>query len=157
MSNANIAAVQNLYAAFGRGDIDTIIAGSAPDIDWQTVGRKSDYPAFGPRKGAAQVQEFFQIIADNEEFSDFSPREFYAADDKGDATHAKGVARRVIARRIHFVIGPYNSSVGIANLGLYRRHHAGPGQVDGPRHERPARAWCSRSGRHAVPQSCPAR
>ena len=82
MSNANITAVQNLYAAFGRGDIDTIIVGAAPDIDWESVGRKSDYPAFGPRKGAAQVREFFKIVADNEEFSAFSPREFYAADDK---------------------------------------------------------------------------
>jgi hypothetical protein len=82
MSNANIAAVQNLYAAFGRGDIDTIIAGAAPDIDWESVGRKSDYPALGRRKGAVQVREFFKIVFDSEEFSDFSPREFYAADDK---------------------------------------------------------------------------
>ena len=82
MSNANIAIVQNLYAAFGRGDIAAIIAGSNPDIDWQSVGRKTDYPAFGPRQGAAQVQEFFRIVAENEDFSDFSPREFYAADDK---------------------------------------------------------------------------
>jgi ketosteroid isomerase-like protein len=82
MSAANIAQVQNLYAAFGRGDIATIIGGSAPDIDWQSVGRKSDYPAFGPRKGAAQVEEFFRIVAENEDFSDFSPREFYAAEDK---------------------------------------------------------------------------
>lgn len=50
----------------------------------------------------------------------------YAADDKGDATDATAVARRVIARGIHFVIGPYNSSVGIANLGLYRRNHVLP-------------------------------
>ena len=82
MSNANITTVQNLYAAFGRGDIDTIIAGAAPDIDWQSVGRATDYPAFGPRKGAAQVREFFKIVAESEDFSDFSPREFYAAEDK---------------------------------------------------------------------------
>jgi uncharacterized protein len=82
MSNANIATVQSLYAAFGRGDVAAIIAGAAPDIDWQTVGRKSDYPAFGPRKGAAQVEDFFRIVAENEDFADFSPREFYAADDK---------------------------------------------------------------------------
>src|SRR4029450_12141216 len=43
-----------------------------------------------------------------------------AADDKGDASRAKGVARKVIARRIRFVIGPYNSSVGIENLPLSR-------------------------------------
>jgi branched-chain amino acid transport system substrate-binding protein len=50
----------------------------------------------------------------------------YAADDKGDAAGAKAIARRVIAKRIHFLIGPYNSSVGIANLGLYRRNHVLP-------------------------------
>jgi branched-chain amino acid transport system substrate-binding protein len=50
----------------------------------------------------------------------------YAADDKGDASQAKLVARRVIGKRIHFLIGPYNSSVGIANLALYRRHRVLP-------------------------------
>ena len=50
----------------------------------------------------------------------------FAADDKADAGKAKAVARRVIARGIRFVIGPYNSSVGIANLALYRRSHVLP-------------------------------
>jgi branched-chain amino acid transport system substrate-binding protein len=50
----------------------------------------------------------------------------FAADDRGDAARAKPLARRVIAKRIHFLIGPYNSSVGIANLALYRRHHVLP-------------------------------
>jgi branched-chain amino acid transport system substrate-binding protein len=50
----------------------------------------------------------------------------YAADDKGDSARAKAVARQVIAKGIHFVIGPYNSSVGIANLALYRRNHVLP-------------------------------
>ena len=48
------------------------------------------------------------------------------ADDEGDAVRAKAVARRVIARGIRFVIGPYNSSVGLANLSLYRRHRVLP-------------------------------
>jgi branched-chain amino acid transport system substrate-binding protein len=50
----------------------------------------------------------------------------YAADDKGDAANAKPVARTVIGKGIHFVIGPYNSSVGIANLPLYRRSRVLP-------------------------------
>jgi ABC-type branched-subunit amino acid transport system substrate-binding protein len=50
----------------------------------------------------------------------------FAADDKADAANAKAVARQVIARGIRFVIGPYNSSVGIANLALYRRSHVLP-------------------------------
>ena len=50
----------------------------------------------------------------------------FAADDKAEATDAKAVARRVIAKGIRFVIGPYNSSVGIENLSLYRRNHVLP-------------------------------
>ncbi len=44
-----------------------------------------------------------------------------AADDKAEAGDAKAVALRVVAKGIHFLIGPYNSSVGLANLPLYRR------------------------------------
>jgi branched-chain amino acid transport system substrate-binding protein len=47
-------------------------------------------------------------------------------DDEGDAANARAVARKVIARGIRFLIGPYNSSVGIANLALYRRNHVLP-------------------------------
>ena len=50
----------------------------------------------------------------------------YAADDKGESSLAKGLARQVIAKGIGFVIGPYNSSVGLANLALYRRNHVLP-------------------------------
>jgi len=82
MTDANISHVQSLYAAFGRGDIATLLAGCAPDIDWETVGRPSDFPTFGPRRGVKAVEEFFRFVAEHEEFSDFSPREFYAAQDK---------------------------------------------------------------------------
>jgi steroid delta-isomerase-like uncharacterized protein len=82
MTAANIAHIQSMYDAFGRGDVAAIIAGVTSDIDWQTVGRQKDFPTLGARKGAAQVQEFFQLVAEHEDFSDFTPREFYAAEDK---------------------------------------------------------------------------
>lgn len=82
MSNDNVDLVRNLYAAFGRGDIDTILAALAPDVSWESVGRPEDYPAFGPRHGIEAVRDFFRLVAENEEFSDFSPREFLAADDR---------------------------------------------------------------------------
>jgi branched-chain amino acid transport system substrate-binding protein len=47
-------------------------------------------------------------------------------DDKGDAASAKRVAQTVVARGIRFLIGPYNSSVGIANLAFYRRNRVLP-------------------------------
>ena len=50
----------------------------------------------------------------------------FRADDKAEASRGKAVARQVIAKRIRFVIGPYNSSVGLANLSIYRRHHVLP-------------------------------
>ncbi|MGN6432070.1 MAG: branched-chain amino acid ABC transporter substrate-binding protein [Gaiellaceae bacterium] len=45
----------------------------------------------------------------------------FGANDKADAANAKAVARQVIAKGIRFVIGPYNSSVGLENLPVYRR------------------------------------
>jgi branched-chain amino acid transport system substrate-binding protein len=46
----------------------------------------------------------------------------FPADDQANEANAKAVARQVIAKEIRFVIGPYNSSVGISNLPLYRRN-----------------------------------
>ena len=82
MSEANITFVQGMYAAFSRGDIDTIVQGCTPEIDWKSGGRKEDFPSFGPRKGAAGVRDFFRSVAEQLEFSEFSPQEFYADRDK---------------------------------------------------------------------------
>ena len=78
----NIAFVQSLYAAFGRGDVDTIIAGLAPDIDWENVGRRSDYASLGPRKGRDEVRGFFELLASDVNFPEFAPLDFDAAGDK---------------------------------------------------------------------------
>jgi branched-chain amino acid transport system substrate-binding protein len=48
------------------------------------------------------------------------------ADDKGDRANAKRVARRAIRQGVAAVIGPYNSSVGIANLPIYLKSHVVP-------------------------------
>jgi ketosteroid isomerase-like protein len=80
-SAANIAFVQSLYAAFQRGDIATVIAGMASDVEWTVNGRRKDYPLLGSWKGQADVQKFFQGVAEHEEATEFSPREFFGADD----------------------------------------------------------------------------
>ncbi len=81
MSEANIKLVQDVYAAFGRGDLAAILKRTA-DVDWQTLGPVNEYPTFGRRLGKAAVQEFFAYVAATEDFSDFSPREFCASGDK---------------------------------------------------------------------------
>ena len=82
MSAANIAFIQSLYAAFGRGDINTVIAGVAADVDWTVNGRRKDYPMLGNWKGQDGVKKFFEGVTEHEEVVEFSPREFFAADDR---------------------------------------------------------------------------
>ena len=82
MSNANVTLVQSLYAAFGRGDIGTIIGAAVPDTVWHVHGRTKDHPALGVQKGPQGVQKFFEILAETQDVVTFAPREFYAADDK---------------------------------------------------------------------------
>jgi ABC-type branched-subunit amino acid transport system substrate-binding protein len=48
------------------------------------------------------------------------------ADDQGSAARARPVAGAVIGQGIGFVIGPYNSSVGLQNLALYRQDRVLP-------------------------------
>jgi ABC-type branched-subunit amino acid transport system substrate-binding protein len=54
------------------------------------------------------------------------PVRIVKADDEGSAARAKPVARAVIGQDIGFVIGPYNSSVGLQNLSLYRQSRVLP-------------------------------
>src|SRR4051794_13816807 len=68
--------------AFGRGDIETIIAALAPDVDWVVAGRREDYPLLGSWKGQSEVRKFFQTLQEQQEHIEFSPREFFAADDR---------------------------------------------------------------------------
>lgn len=86
-ANANILIARSLYAAFSRGDVATVLAGCTPDIEWHAGGRREDFPTFGPRKGIQEVGEFFQTVAQLEQFTDFSPKEFYS---EGDHVIAMG-------------------------------------------------------------------
>ena len=65
-----------------RATSPRIINGLTPDVHWHSAAAPRTIPAFGPRKGHAEVQDFFKIVAENNDFAHFSPREFYAADDK---------------------------------------------------------------------------
>jgi len=80
--NTNIELVQSLYAAFGRGDIESILASSTPDVTIGLDGRPSDAPILGHHKGHAGMRDFFRILADTHDITSFTPQEFYSDGDK---------------------------------------------------------------------------
>jgi uncharacterized protein len=81
-SNPNIALIQSLYAAFGRGDIDSIEAATTPDVTFGLDGRLQDAPIFRYHKGHAGVRDFFRILAETHDITSFTPEEFYSDRDK---------------------------------------------------------------------------
>lgn len=81
MTTKNTKRVQEMYAAFGRGDIRTILDALAPEITWDVPG-PSWLPFFGTRHGREQVAGYFQAVAEKIAIVEFTPREFLADGDR---------------------------------------------------------------------------
>jgi ketosteroid isomerase-like protein len=79
---ANTELVQNLYAAFKRRDLQTILDTLAPDVSWGMVGREQDVPMAGVRQGKAGTADFFRIMAGTLEVKSFEPLTCLEAEDK---------------------------------------------------------------------------
>jgi ketosteroid isomerase-like protein len=79
----NTKVVQEAYAAFSRGDIQTLLTYLADDIVWAGVyGAGSHVPTSGVRHGKSAVAEFFKQVAENVQFLQFEPKEYVATGDK---------------------------------------------------------------------------
>ena len=78
----NVEIVRQAYAAFGRGDIESILQLLDDRIEWDAVmGAAPHVPMAGTRHGKQAVAEFFRTLADNVTFTEFEPREFIAQGD----------------------------------------------------------------------------
>lgn len=71
--------VKDLYAAFGRGNIATVLALLAEDVIWQLPGTVPHYS--GTYKGLSSVADFFQKLYGSVEIEIFE-REFVAEGDR---------------------------------------------------------------------------
>jgi len=58
----NTTLIQNIYAAFGRGDIPFILDRLAPDVVWRLDG-PAIIPYAGTMVGPSQVARFFDALA----------------------------------------------------------------------------------------------
>ena len=75
--------VQDAYAAFGRGDVNALLAVMDDNISWHAVyGASNKVPTSGARKGKPAVAEFFKTLSEAISFAKFEPREFIAQGDK---------------------------------------------------------------------------
>jgi uncharacterized protein len=77
---SNIETVQQLYAAFGRGDISTILQLVSPDVAWDNAGDHRDIPWLAPRRGRAEVAGFFEAL-EHLVVHHFEPKTFLASGD----------------------------------------------------------------------------
>ena len=60
----NIQTIKDVYAAFGAGDVQTILSHIAEDADWTNYG-PSVVPYTGSYKGHAEIAKFFEGIANS--------------------------------------------------------------------------------------------
>src|SRR5207302_4774767 len=82
--NTNL--VQQIYADFKSGDIQSLLGQMADDIQWQLPDIEN-VPFAGKRQGREQVAQFFASLADAQDVLAFEPREFTA---QGDTVVAQG-------------------------------------------------------------------
>lgn len=78
LSDPKIDAVQRLYAAYGRGDVDAVLAELAEDVDWAAEAASTSVPWFGSYRGKSEVPGFFTAIVTNVEVTEFTPISFTA-------------------------------------------------------------------------------
>ena len=64
MSNAQT--VQEIYEAFGRGDVPAVLERLAEDVQWESWGentaQQAGVPWFEPRQGREGVSRFFEMV-----------------------------------------------------------------------------------------------
>lgn len=75
MARSNLEIVQELYAAFGRGDLPAMFTLLDPNIQWDYSG-PSEIPWAGSFRGHDGVGKFLAAISANVEIERFESRSF---------------------------------------------------------------------------------
>ncbi len=76
----NVQTVKNCFAAYMRGDLETILQNTTEDVQWTMPG-EGYIPSGGVYGGRDGVRSFFQKLKDTSETLDFEAREFLAQGD----------------------------------------------------------------------------
>jgi uncharacterized protein len=79
---ANVALIQSLYGAVGRGDLAAVLDALADDVDWASEAPSSSAPWYGRYRGAAEVPAFFRRMGESIDIVEMVPLSFTANDDE---------------------------------------------------------------------------
>jgi ketosteroid isomerase-like protein len=71
--------VQQIYQAFGRGDIPAILDHLAENVEWEYGINSTNVPWLQPQQGRAQVPKFFHAL-DTLDIHTFQPTTFFESD-----------------------------------------------------------------------------
>jgi uncharacterized protein len=103
MSDKNIATVQQIYQAFGRGDVPGILEHIADDMrGFGVVSESTEVPWHIQITRKGDVPKFFQALAAECEFTRFEPRDFAAGGDQVYCTVSFDVTMRRNGRKVSF-------------------------------------------------------
>lgn len=80
MSQQNVSTVKDIYAAYGRADVASILNHLSDDVDWGTESSATGIPWYALRKGKESVRGFFTGLVEHVDVSDFNPREYMASE-----------------------------------------------------------------------------
>jgi ketosteroid isomerase-like protein len=75
-----IQSIKDVYAAFGRGDVEAILSKLSPDVSWEVEG-PSEISFAGIRKGPEAVKGFFQAIASDHADPNLEIAEYFGSAD----------------------------------------------------------------------------
>lgn len=79
-TTTRVRLIEDLYAAFGRGDVQSILDGLTEDVSWNSPIDRS-IPWAGDFSTRARVPQFFAAIYENVEVLGFEPTEFVTEGD----------------------------------------------------------------------------
>jgi ketosteroid isomerase-like protein len=80
MSDPKIKVVEGIYDAFGRGDIDAILAVVTDDVNWASEPESTIAPWHGVHKGKGELPSFFIEIGKNLEVTEFTQLSYTSND-----------------------------------------------------------------------------
>lgn len=81
MATDNIATINSIYEAFGRGDTEYIVAQVTDDVDWAAEAAGKGAPWYGSHRGPDGVRTFFEQFGKTMTPEEFTPLTIATAGD----------------------------------------------------------------------------